>query len=263
MAPPGTGLEPHAPVKSADRALEVLECLAEHGESSLGELRARLGFPKSSLHALLRTLLERRWVVQDATRMRFALGVRSLQIGTAYVDADPVVARSQDTLDEIASRTGEAVHLGRLDGAHVVYLAKRESVHPLRLYSAIGRRLPAHATALGKVMLATLAADEVRRLVGPAPVALTPRTVTDVDMLLADLAAVAERGWAGESEESENGVSCIAVPLRLGQDTVDALSVTAPIARWNEATSAAILAALVEARDALERFSPPARRRSS
>ena len=58
MAPPGTGLEPHAPVKSADRALEVLECLAEHGESTLGELRARLGFPKSSLHALLRTLLE-------------------------------------------------------------------------------------------------------------------------------------------------------------------------------------------------------------
>ena len=262
MGPRGTGLEPHAPVKSADRALEVLECLAEHGELSLGELRARLGFPKSSLHALLRTLLERRWVVPDATHTRFALGVRALQIGTAYVDADPVVARSQDTLDEIAARTGEAVHLGRLDGAHVVYLAKRESVHPLRLYSAVGRRLPAHATALGKVMLASLPADEVRRVVGPAPAALTPNTVTDVDMLLVDLAAVAERGWASESEENETGVSCIAVPLRLGQDTVDALSVTAPVARWDEATTGVILAALVEARDALERFSP-VRRRSS
>jgi len=64
-------------------------------------------------------------------------------------------------LDDLARQFGETVHLGRLDGAHIVYLAKRESVHPLRLYSAIGRRLPAHATALGKALLAERPDDVV------------------------------------------------------------------------------------------------------
>ncbi|APU15780.1 MULTISPECIES: IclR family transcriptional regulator [Actinoalloteichus] len=258
-----SGGGPHHPVKSADRALEILECLAEHGELTLGELRGRLGFPKSSLHALLHTLLDRRWVAQDGSRTRFSLGVRALQIGTAYVDADPVTSRCQGALDEIAQLTGEAVHLGRLDGADVVYLAKRESVHPLRLYSAIGRRLPAHATALGKAMLACLAPAEVRRIVGPSPEALTADTQTDVDALLAELALAAERGWASEHEENEPGVSCIAVPLRLGQETQDALSVTAPLARWDDTTTPQIIAALTRARDELERFASPHRRGAS
>lgn len=248
-----------SPVKSADRALEVLECLAEHGELTLGELRARLGIPKSSLHALLQTLGGRRWVTQDAGRTRFALGVRALLIGTAFVDADPVVARTHAMLDEIAQRTGEAVHLGRLDESDVVYLAKRESVYPLRLYSAIGRRLPAHATALGKAMLAALPPDEVRRRVGAAPRALTPRTITDVDTLLTQLAAVAENGVACEREENEQGVACMAVPLRLGQESIDAVSVTAPLTRWNDTTERAIRAALLDARGSLERFSTTGR----
>ncbi|ASO20982.1 Transcriptional regulator KdgR [Actinoalloteichus hoggarensis] len=255
---PGGGA--HAPVKSADRVLAILECLAEHGELTLGELRTRLDIPKSSLHALLHTLLDRRWIDQDGSRTRFSLGVRALQIGTAYVDADPVTARCQEALDEIARRTGEAVHLGRLDGADVVYLAKRESVHPLRLFSAIGRRLPAHATALGKAMLACLPPEDVRRIVGPRLEALTAATRTDVDTLLAELSQAAERGWASEYEENEPGVSCVAVPLRLGQASLDAISVTAPSARWNETTTPRILAALTSVRDELERFASPRRR---
>jgi hypothetical protein len=137
--------------------------------------------------------------------------------------------------------------------------AKRESVYPLRLYSAIGRRLPAHATALGKAMLAALPPDEVRRRVGAAPRALTPRTITDVDTLLTQLAAVAENGVACEREENEQGVACMAVPLRLGQESIDAVSVTAPLTRWNDTTERAIRAALLDARGSLERFSTTGR----
>ena len=90
----------------------------------------------------------------DDTGSRFRLGMRALRVGAAYLDGDDTVGLIGGVLDELSRRFGETVHLGRLDGDQVVYLAKRESVHRLRLYSAIGRRLPAHATALGKALLA-------------------------------------------------------------------------------------------------------------
>ena len=121
---------------------------------ALVELARELDIPKSSLHGILRTMIARGWVETDATGTRFGLGVRALQVGAAYLDSDDTVGLVASLLDELAQEFGETVHLGRLDGADVVYIAKRESMHPLRLFSAIGRRLPAHATALGKALLA-------------------------------------------------------------------------------------------------------------
>ena len=173
------------PVKSAGRALDVLEALADSpGRRSLMELARDLGIPKSSLHGILRTLTQRGWVETDETGTRFRLGLRALQVGAAYLAADDVVGLVSGALDELSRRFGETVHFGRLDGAYVVYLAKRESVHPLRLYSAIGRRLPAHATALGKALLPQRD-DYEELLTWPLP-ALTPRTITDRERLRAE-----------------------------------------------------------------------------
>src|SRR5262247_1527598 len=135
-------------VKSADRTLEVLEALAAAPRrQSLVELCAALDIPRSSLHGLLRTCTARGWVEADETGTRFGIGLRALRVGASYVDTDDEIQRLQPVLDRLSAQFGETVHLGRLDGCDVVYLAKRESTHPLRLFSAIGRRLPAHATA--------------------------------------------------------------------------------------------------------------------
>ena len=165
------------PVKSADRTLDVLEALAS-GASSLSELSARLGIPKSSLHSILRTLDHRGWVDADASRSTYSLGMNALLIGSSYVDQDPTVIRTSEALDRLAAETGETVHLARLELPDVVYLAKRESTHPLRMFSAIGRRLPAHSTALGKAMLAELPDETVRRLLPERLAAATDHTIT-------------------------------------------------------------------------------------
>ncbi|SDX94200.1 transcriptional regulator, IclR family [Micromonospora pattaloongensis] len=238
------------PVKSAGRTLEVLEALAASpGRRSLVDLARALDIPKSSLHGILRTMMQRGWVEADATGTRFGLGVRALQVGAAYLETDDAVGLMSTVLDELSRQFGETVHLGRLDGPHVVYMAKRESVHPLRLYSAIGRRLPAHATALGKVLLAARGdADVDRRLSWPLT-ALTRHTITDPAALRAELAGVRERGYAVDHEENTDGIVCFAIAVPLHDPAVDAISLSVPAARLHAGSEETIVAALRRAAD--------------
>jgi DNA-binding IclR family transcriptional regulator len=231
------------PVKSADRTLDVLEALASRGgRHSLGDLTRALGIPKSSLHGILRTMVHRGWVEADETGTRFRLGLRAIQIGASYVDTDEAIARFSGALDRLSAEFGETVHLGRLSGPDVTYLAKRESVHPLRLYSAIGRRLPAHATALGKVLLAQRGDATVDDLLSWPLLSLTPNTVTDREDLLAELASIRALGWAADRQENTVGISCFAVPLGLH----DAISVSIPTARLDAGLEARVIAALLD-----------------
>ncbi|RKR90486.1 IclR family transcriptional regulator [Micromonospora pisi] len=233
------------PVKSAGRTLDVLEALADGtGPRSLVELTRALGIPKSSLHGILRTMMKRGWVEADATGTRFGLGVRALQVGAAYLETDTVTGLLSGVLDQLASEFGETVHLGRLDGPHVVYLAKRESIHPLRLYSAIGRHLPAHATALGKVLLAERADEAVDRLLHWPLAALTGRTITDPDTLHAELATIRSRGYAVDREENTDGIVCFAMAVPLQSPATDAISLSIPASRLAATTEDRVVVAL-------------------
>ena len=247
------------PVKSADRTLEILERLADAEERpSLGDLAAELGIPKSSLHAILKTMQRRRWVETDPTGHRFGLGVRAVEIGASYVDTDDNVIRMEPILDALSEELGETVHLGRLDGAEIVYLSKRESRHQIRLYSAIGRRLPAHATALGKAILSTLEPAAVDALLEPPLKALTANTITDLDQLREELAATRERRFAADREENTEGIRCFAVPVPSGRPVPDAISVSVPIFRLDDdrerQVTATLLAASERARATSRRY---------
>lgn len=240
-----TSGEGFQPVKSAGRALEVLEALAASpGRRSLVDLARALDIPKSSLHGILRTMIQRGWVEADDTGTRFGLGVRALQVGAAYLETDDTIGLLAGVLDDLSRQFGETVHLGRLDGPHVVYTAKRESVHPLRLYSAIGRRLPAHATALGKVLLAERADEAVDRLLSWPLIALTRHTITEPGALHAELAAIRERGYAVDHEENTEGIVCFAMAVPLHAPAADAISLSVPAARVGPQTEEQMVAAL-------------------
>lgn len=241
------------PVKSADRTLEILETLAAAADRmSLGELARNLGIPKSSLHGILRTMERRRWVEADLSGTRFGLGVQALLVGAAYVETDDVVATAQPVLDWLAGELGETVHLGRLDGDDIVYLAKRESRHPLRLYSAIGRRLPAYATALGKALLAQRRDSEVDALLTwPLP-RLTPNTITDPPALHKELDAIRERGYSVDNEENAEGIRCFAVALATALPPTDAISFSIPIFRLSPETEREAIQLLRQAKERLE-----------
>ncbi|MDQ4053269.1 MAG: IclR family transcriptional regulator, partial [Actinomycetota bacterium] len=209
------------------------------------QLSTRLNIPKSSLHALLRTMTSRGWLETDPTGSVYQLGIHSLVVSSAYLDGDRVLSRATPVLDEISAATEETVHLGRLVGADVVYTAKRESVHPLRMHSAVGRRLPAYSTALGRALLAERPEDVRAELIPDTIGALTPQTTTDKDAVLALLDEAARVGYAVESEESCLGVRCFGVALPFARTAVDALSVAVPISRLDNGREEFIIETLL------------------
>ncbi|MEV0127870.1 IclR family transcriptional regulator [Dactylosporangium sp. NPDC050688] len=240
-------LQDFQPVKSAGRTLDVLEVLADRPRAwTLVDLARELGIPKSSLHGLLRTMTARGWVRADETGTRFRLGMRALQVGAAYLDGDDSVAVVSGVLDELSRRLGETVHLGRIDGDQIVYLAKRDSTHRLRLYSAVGRRLPAHATALGKALLAQHPDGDVDRMLRFPLQRLTAGTVTQRGELHRALAEVRAAGYAVDREENAEGIMCFAMAVPLTDPATDAVSVSVPTTRMSAEVERRVVGALTE-----------------
>jgi DNA-binding IclR family transcriptional regulator len=240
-------------VKTASRTLEVLEALAVSSRrQTLGELSEELSIPKSSLHGILRTMEHRGWVETDESGQRFGLGVHALFVGTSYVDRDDAIARVQPVLEWLSDQLGEAIHMGRLDGTDIVHLAKRESTHSLRLYSEIGRRLPAHTTAIGKALLAERSKETVRALLPPQLAQLTRHTLTRWHDLELDLDLTRQRGYSIDDEENSDGTRCFAVTLpnaRPGMLPIDAVGVSIPIVRLDANAEAKTVSLLREARN--------------
>jgi len=238
-----------APVKSADRVMAVMEALAHrHARPTLTQLSAELSIPLSSLHGLLRTMEQRGWVETDETGSLYRIGVRALMIGSSYARADESVLRAQPVLDWLNEQTGETVHHGRLTGADIVYLAKRESRFMVRVHSSVGQRIPAHAASLGKAILAAEPDDWVVRHLRWPLVALTANTITDRAALLADLATARQRGYASEWQESDIGLGCVAVAVPGPGGARDALSLAVPVTRLGGTRFVELGELLLEAR---------------
>lgn len=241
-----------AQVKSAVRTVELLEFFAGRpGMHALSDVQTAVGYPKSSLYMLLRTLVELGWVETDATGTRYGIGVRALLVGTSYIDGDEVVAAARPTLDRLSEDTTETIHLARLDGTNVVYLATRQSEHYLRPFTRVGRRLPAHSTSLGKALLATHSDEQVRRLLPPTLTQLTEYTLTDREELIEELRLVRERGYAVDREENTIGLRCFGVAIPYRSPARDAVSCSVPVARLTPGHEQQIKDALFDARDRL------------
>jgi DNA-binding IclR family transcriptional regulator len=227
---------PARSVKSADRVLAILEYLAKEGKAPFGAIVRDLGLPLSSAHQLLQTILWRGFIeLEESTRM-FKLGFRLWEVAQSYAMNDDLVSLAQPLMDELTSITTETVQLARLEGIDNVYLAISESPHPMKLVSSVGKRLPAHATGLGKVLLAALDPEELdRRLSGVTLARFTDRTITDRTALLRELKRVRAKGFGYDNEEYVIGCRCVAAPVRdaIGH-VVAAMSVSVPTPRFNQ-----------------------------
>jgi DNA-binding IclR family transcriptional regulator len=242
-------------VKSADRALVILEYLAQEGPSSFGAIVRDLGLPNSSTHQLLQTILSRGFIELDGRSRLFRLGFRLWEVAQAYAMTDDLVTVAQPLMDELTGITTETVQLARLDGLENVYLAISESPHAMKLVSSVGKRLAAHATGLGKVLLAGLDDAELsRRLEGVTLARFTERTITDLDVLRTELQRVRSRGFGYDNEEYVIGCRCVAAPIRdTAGRVVAALSVSVPTPRFNQKVAQHIRTALKETVHQLER----------
>lgn len=217
-------------VKRADRVLHLLEILGSGGtELSAPQLAELTGIPRSSLHGLLRTLLNRAWI-QESPAGLYALAPTALTVGVSYLDHDAAVTHATLGLERARERLGCTVNLARLIGDEIVYLAIREGADRRNLPSRLGRRLPAFATALGRVLLAELSVDEGRAILEKAPrESLTPHTTTDVDELMQDIDFARSNGYLVERAQTLDDVACIAVPLPYRLPATDAISCSMPL----------------------------------
>lgn len=237
---------PSGTVQSLDRALDILEELAGADRAlGVGELAEQTGLPQGTVHRLLQSLQVRGYVRRSPSR-KYALGTGSLRLGDA---AQRALARSaRPVLAELVALTGETANLAVLEGDDVVYVAQVSSPHTLRMFAEVGRHVPPHSTAVGKVLLAAMPAERalaVIRRTGLSP--RTSATITEEDAFLGELELVRDRGWAADEQEQENGVRCVAVPVGHPGRTVAALSVSGPADRFQGAASDGLVETMTRA----------------
>lgn len=221
-----------SPVEAVDRALVVLDELARAGAQgrTLAELAAALGLHKSTVHRTLAALRHRRFAVQDQTSGAYALGPAAVRLGEAFLGAENLPVLLHPALVALCAATDELVHLGVLDGTSVVYLDKVEPERSVRVWSAVGRRIAAVRTALGRAILASRGTDR-SMLAAYVAAATDEPSEADLDRVWSELERASSRGYATEHEENEPGISCVAVPLLRAGNPVAAVSVTAPAER--------------------------------
>lgn len=243
-------------VKSAARTIDVLELLASRqgAPTRLVDVATQLGMPRSSTHALMRTLVDTGWVQTDRSGTLFSIGIHVLTTGTSFLDSDPRVRIVRPVLLELTRTLGETFHLARMDQTDVVYLATQESTKETRSVARVGRRLPLWACSLGKAILA--ARDDIEL---PELTPVTPKTITDLDRLNADLEVTRRRGYAIDDEENTIGVQCFGFALKYTAPVCDAISCSMPKSRLTQQLAAEIVSALSSACERIELMAPAPR----
>ena len=198
--------------------------------SGVGELAGLTGLPQGTAHRLLQGLQHRGYVRHDASR-KYSLGTAALRLADA---AQRSLARSaRPFLDQLVAVSGETANLAVLEGDDVVYVAQVSSPHTLRMFAEVGRHVPPHSTAVGKVLLAAMPRERALAVVRRTGLARrTPHTITEPEAFAAELDLVAGQGWAADEEEQEIGVRCVAVPVGPARSGVAALSVSGPADRF-------------------------------
>jgi IclR family acetate operon transcriptional repressor len=217
---------------SVERAFALLDLIAAAPDGlSLSELTAQAPRSKSTTHRYVATLLGLGVVRRDdAGRLR--PGLKLLELAAALLEDDDLRATAGPLLADLARHTGETVHLGVLSEREVVYIAKIESPHSVRLVSRIGARVPLHCSAMGKALLASLPADELDAALAAPRERRTPNTLTGAAELRAEIERVRTSGIAIDDEENEAGVRCLGAAIAGPAGTAaGAISVSAPAGR--------------------------------
>lgn len=211
---------------SVAKALRVLEAVAaEPGYRALGDVAAAAAVPKPTAVRILAILCEEGYVIRHARR-GYTSGPRLRTLGHA-------AGASIDTIDaalaELSEQTRQTSNFALRVGAEAIYTHQHDGTQPYRITASLGTRFALHGTAIGKAILAWLPEDETDTILGSAPLrALTPRTITDPDIVRGQLVTARANGYAVDDEENELTIRCLAAPV-FGRDgsVVGAVSLSA------------------------------------
>jgi DNA-binding IclR family transcriptional regulator len=226
-------------VPAVARAADILDLFLADAETlSMPEIIAALGLPRATVHDLVSTLVGCGFLAPvPGQPHRYRLGLRLFQLGSAYAERLDLPREGAHVAAEVAARCDETVHVAVLDGTDVVYVAKVDSTHSVRMVSAVGRRLPAHCTAVGKMLLAGLSDDEFARRYPPgtALAAMTQNSITSPEKLAGEIAQIRAEHLAYDDCESNASVACVAAPVYDSTGKMAAaMSISVPTVRWTD-----------------------------
>ncbi|MEV6716269.1 IclR family transcriptional regulator [Lentzea sp. NPDC051208] len=217
--------------QAVERAMSLLACFSEaKGALRVSELCAMTGLGQSTVSRMMSTLDRMRFVRQDSRTGLYHVGPAAISLGTLALNSSPVFRASRQVAQNLAHRSGLGANVAELDEFTLRYLCNFEGPRAPKSFSMAGRSAPLHATALGKALLSAMSAEQVSEYFQAPLPQLTPRTITDCQVMAAELEQVRARGYASEVEELAFGRACIAAPIRdnLGA-VVAAISMSGPL----------------------------------
>jgi DNA-binding IclR family transcriptional regulator len=223
-------------VQSLGRAFTILEEVARHREGvGLADLSKRVGLHNSTTFHLARTLVSLGYLRQEKESKRYRIGRPLFALAASALDEIEMVNVATPLLEDLSRETGESSHFAVRMGDAIVVIARTGGAGAFQLTDRVGVVRPAHCTALGKILLASLRPDQLQRFLGR--VELTPSTdksITDVKVLLREIEEIRTTGIAFDDGEFNAEVRCIAVPVMdfTGQ-VIGALGISGPIWRMS------------------------------
>ncbi len=243
--------------RSARRAARILKLLGESGyPMGLTQVAKTLDLHPSTTHRLLSALTAEGLVEQDPETHKYGLSVELFALGRAAVRHLGVSERVQIELRELAEAVGESVNFGVVRRRRVIYLYSIESQETLRTGIKVGSSLPAHATAIGKVILASASDETIDAYLDETPLeAFTPNSIQTQDHLLSRLEQIRQDGYTVDYEECHRGVRAVGAPVCGPRGTVIAgLAVTGPAARMDDQQIKRITTEVVDSAQSISRL---------
>lgn len=201
-------------VQSLERGLAVMRVFSgERPRLTLSEVARATGLTRATARRVLLTLETLGYARSDGRN--FELTPKVLDIGYAYLSSLDLAQIAEAEMERLVEHTQESCSAAVLDGSEIVYVARMPTKRIMAISLGLGSRLPAFCTSMGRALLADLPEEQVRDLLSGAELpSLTARTITDLDELCKELAAVRAQGWALVDQELEVGLRSVAVPLR-------------------------------------------------
>ena len=240
-------------VRAVERAMQILSSFdGEHAERGVSEIAQATGLHKATTHRIMMTLLNGGFLERAHDGQRFRLGIRVVELGLGALRSRDLRRAAFPYMQQLVERFQETCTLGMFDRGQVLLLETVHSRRTLTISARVGRRVPAHCTASGKVLLAFLPPAALEPILNAPLAAYTEKTITSPARLREEFEVVRQRGYALNDEEFEVGLRAVSAPIRdIDGNLIAALSMPGPANRITTELIPEIAQALVEATEAV------------
>jgi DNA-binding IclR family transcriptional regulator len=242
-------------VRAVERALQILNCFDdEHPERGVSEIAQAVDLHKATTHRIVTTLVNYGYLERAADGQKYRLGLELTHLGFKVIRRMDLRREALLYMNRLVERWDEACDLSIFDQGNAFYIEVSQGNHALTIAAAVGMRLPAHATASGKLFLAYRSSQELESTLSRPLARYTEKTISSPEDLIAQLQQIRRQGFATDDEEFEVGISAIAAPI-FNQDgaIMAAMSMPSPTSRMTMERASEIAESLIEATKAVSR----------